>query len=171
MSCPWKEICWKWGLYFVDLESKCLDLDRKCVEREMILLSLIEISLDLDSKFVEREANFVCWILHHLAFHSQQTRLKDQHCSVPSITLRAEWSQKAIFVEVSIATIQYFTSPHPIPLRYKTCKQNTDFPLSYNVITSKNAQPSSHSHVSSVLPISRSKNVKKESMHTNCVAA
>ena len=45
--------------YFVDLESKCLDLDRKCVEREMILLSLIEISLDLDSKFVEREANFV----------------------------------------------------------------------------------------------------------------
>ena len=66
MSCPWKEICWKWGRYFVDLESKCFDLDIKSFEREIILLSLIEITLDLDSKFVEREANFVSWILHHL---------------------------------------------------------------------------------------------------------
>ena len=40
-------------------DSKCLDLERKLVERELILLSLIEICLDLDNKFVEHEANFV----------------------------------------------------------------------------------------------------------------
>ena len=44
-------------------------VERKSVERELLLLSLIEICLDLDNKFVEREANFVSWILHHLAFH------------------------------------------------------------------------------------------------------
>ena len=69
ISCPWKVISWKWRRYFVELDSKCLDLERKLVERELILLSLIEICLDLDNKFVEREANFVSWILHHLAFH------------------------------------------------------------------------------------------------------
>ena len=41
----------------------------KFVERDLILLSLIEISLDLDRKLVECEANFGSWILHHLAFH------------------------------------------------------------------------------------------------------
>ena len=41
------------------VDSKCLDLESKSVERDLILLSLIEISLDLDRKFVEREANFV----------------------------------------------------------------------------------------------------------------
>lgn len=39
--------------------DKDLDLVRKSVKRELILLSLIEISLDLDNKFVEREANIV----------------------------------------------------------------------------------------------------------------
>ena len=57
ISCPWKVISWKWRRYFV--------------ERELILLSLTEICLDLDNNFVEREANFVSWILHHLAFHIQ----------------------------------------------------------------------------------------------------
>ena len=46
-------------MYFVELDSKCVDLERKSVERELILLNLIEICLDLDNNFVEREANFV----------------------------------------------------------------------------------------------------------------
>ena len=36
----------------------CRDLERKSVERDLILVSLIEISLDLDNKFVECEDNF-----------------------------------------------------------------------------------------------------------------
>ena len=42
--------CWAW--FYI------LDLERKSDEQELILFSLIEISLDLDNKFVEREANF-----------------------------------------------------------------------------------------------------------------
>ena len=41
------------------INSKYLELERKSVERELILLSLIEICLDLDNKIVEREANLV----------------------------------------------------------------------------------------------------------------
>jgi len=36
----------------------CRDLERKSVELDLILVSLIEISLDLDKKFVECEDNF-----------------------------------------------------------------------------------------------------------------
>ena len=42
-----------------------LDIERISIERDLILLSLMQISLDLDYKFVEYEANFAARILHH----------------------------------------------------------------------------------------------------------
>ena len=54
----------------------CRDLERKSVERDLILVRLIEISLDLDKKFVECEDYFASWILHHLAFHMRGRRKK-----------------------------------------------------------------------------------------------
>ena len=35
ISCPWKVISWKWRRHLVELDSKCLDRERKSVEREL----------------------------------------------------------------------------------------------------------------------------------------
>lgn len=42
----------------LSLFEKCLHLERKSIEGDLILLCLTEISLDLDKKFVECETNF-----------------------------------------------------------------------------------------------------------------